>query len=71
MQNNTLTVTGNICAQELAEILRLHFENRVVWIDNEGTEDSLRTYEESSSPNELIIGNLQTSKLKPSSMPML
>ena len=63
MQNNTLTVTGNICAQELAEILRLHFENRVVWIDNEGTEDSLRTYEESSSPNELIIGNLQTSKL--------
>ena len=63
MQNNTLTVTGNICAQELAEILRLHFENRVVWIDNEGTEDSLRTYEESSSTNELIIGNLQTSKL--------
>ena len=52
----TLTVTGNICAQELSEILQKHFSDRNIWIDNDGT--GAMMYSETASSEDIIVGFL-------------
>lgn len=59
----TLTLTGNICAEELSEILRLHFvsSDRNVWINNVDAAAILSTYDDSNE-DDLFIGFLPSDK---------
>lgn len=59
----TLTLTGNVCAEELSEILRLHFAStdRNVWIDN-GDPATMPSMYEDSNEDDLVIGFLASEK---------
>ena len=53
-----LTVTGNICAKELSDILQQHFSTRNIWIDNDGNGPLLSTYSETNNADDLVVGFL-------------
>ena len=57
----TLTLTGNISAQELTEILQQHFSRRHKWIDNDGTGALTSGYPENTNADSIVVGFLPQS----------
>lgn len=54
----TLTVSGNITAQELSDILQQHYSNRHVWVDNDGTGVMTSGYPENTNVDSIVVGFL-------------
>lgn len=53
-----LTVTGNVSAKELSDILQHHFSSRQIWIDNDGNGPLLSTFSETNNADDLVVGFL-------------
>ena len=51
----TLTVSGNITAQELSDILQQHYSNRHVWVDNDGTGVMTSGYPENTNVDSIEL----------------